>query len=47
MLCYAAKAGRLDVVKFLVSSDANINYRDYDHKTPLMMAKEEGHSEVR
>jgi hypothetical protein len=46
MLSYAAAAGRMDVVRFLVSSDADIAYHDYNDQTPLMLARQNGHSEA-
>jgi len=46
MLHYAASAGRLDVVKFLVSCDADLNLRDYEDRTALHRARSNAHSEV-
>eukprot|EP00948_MAST-09A_sp_MAST-9A-sp1_P004191 g4191.t1 len=42
----AASEGRLNVVKFLLSSKANFNAKDRWGGTPLSDAKREGHSDV-
>ena len=34
MLSFAAEKGRIDVVRFLVSSDADIAYHDYNDNDP-------------
>jgi len=46
MLHYAANGGRLEVVQFLFSAGADINLRDYDNQSPLMLAQRQGHDEV-
>jgi len=46
MLLYAASAGRLEVVRFLVSADADIQYRDYSGETALQKAMQNGHNDV-
>eukprot|EP00656_Telonema_subtile_P020713 TRINITY_DN21790_c0_g1_i1.p1 TRINITY_DN21790_c0_g1~~TRINITY_DN21790_c0_g1_i1.p1 ORF type:complete len:218 (-),score=40.03 TRINITY_DN21790_c0_g1_i1:30-683(-) len=46
MLHYAAAAGRLEVVKFLFSAGADVNLRDYNDQSALMLARQRGHDEV-
>ena len=46
LLHYAARYGQLETVKFLVERGANINAKNNYRKTPLDIAKEEGHTEI-
>lgn len=46
LICSAARAGHVDLVKMLIKDGANINIRDWDGKTALMLASENGHGAV-
>ena len=46
LICSAARAGDLDLVKILIKNGANIDIRDWDGKTALMLASENGHRDV-
>lgn len=42
----AVSHGRLEMVKFLLDSGANVNVQDEDGSTALMCASEHGHTEI-
>lgn len=45
-LHWASKGGRLDVVEYLVSLRASIDARDWYNKTPIDIARDNGHNNV-
>ncbi|WP_353279072.1 ankyrin repeat domain-containing protein [Wolbachia endosymbiont (group B) of Longitarsus flavicornis] len=45
-LHWASKGGRLDVVEYLVSLGANIDAKDWYSKTPIDIARDNGHNNV-
>jgi ankyrin repeat protein len=42
----AARAGHNDTVKFLIASGANVNVKDTDGETALLLARKHGHNET-
>jgi ankyrin repeat protein len=45
-LCIALNEGHYDVVKYLLSSGADINLSDDSGQSPLFVASENGHNDV-
>ena len=45
-LIWAVKEGRLDIVKYLVEQEANVNQADKDGDTPLNWAAKKGHLDI-
>lgn len=45
-LHYAARSGRVEVAKLLLAAKATVELKDIDGKTPLDLARQQGHTEI-
>ena len=45
-LIYAARANKLDIAKFLIEHNANVNAKNVRDQTPLSLAEKAGYTEM-